>query len=135
MNVGIIKSLILFALLMPGILRAVTVEDFKVNNTLNLLNLCTVDEADPVYPKAIHFCHGYLVGAYHYFEAVNNGPDVPPLVCLPQDPPSRNESIDLFIAWVQKHPEYHQESAVETEFRFLIHQWPCKNEMETEGNS
>src|SRR5262249_6862902 len=31
----------------------------------DLLNLCTVSTEDARYKEALHFCHGYLVGAFH----------------------------------------------------------------------
>ena len=54
------------------------------------------------------------------------GPEGVKLVCLPDPPPSRNEAIDMFIQWAKARPQYWKEEAVETEFRFLIEQWPCK---------
>ncbi|MGR9109040.1 MAG: hypothetical protein ACU843_19170, partial [Gammaproteobacteria bacterium] len=50
----------------------------------------------------------------------------PELLCVPKPYPTRNESIDRFIAWAKQHPEYSSELPVETEFRFLVEIWPCK---------
>ena len=55
--------------LVPALGGAVTEADFEVKTTQNLLNLCTAAPNDPRYREAIHFCHGYLVGAYHYHVA------------------------------------------------------------------
>ncbi len=105
---------------------AVTQEDFQVKTTRNLINLCTVSADDPYQREAVHFCHGYLVGAYAYYTAENSGPDAKPLVCPPEPVPSRNEAISKFIEWAKSHPEYMNEKPVETEFRFLTEKWPCK---------
>ena len=60
-------------LLVPGIAGAVSDEDFEINATENLLNLCTASPGDPLYYQAVNFCHGFLVGAYHYHVAESNG--------------------------------------------------------------
>jgi len=119
---------LLFGVLLscPAIAAAVTEEDFLANDTQGLLNLCTAAPDDPRYGEAIHFCHGYLVGAYAYHVAEHSGPEGKGLVCLPNPPPSRNEAIAMFLEWVKAHPQYMAETPVETEFRFLTDKWPCK---------
>jgi len=118
--------LIMVAILMPGFVGAASEKDFEVQTTENLINLCTASPDDPLYHQAINFCHGYLVGAYRYYEAAGSGPGGLKLVCLPDPPPSRNDTIDMFIEWVRAHPPRWQEKPVETEFRFLMQKWPCK---------
>ncbi len=78
------------------------------------------------YKEALHFCHGFLVGAFQYYLASVSGPKAKALVCPPDPPPTRNEAIAAFIAWAQAHPQYMSEAPVETEFRFLTERWPCK---------
>jgi hypothetical protein len=120
--------LCLFAtVLAPVLVSAVTEADFEVKTTQNLLNLCTAPPNDPRYREAIHFCHGYLVGAYHYHLSQTAGEGSTPLVCFPTPPPSRNEALRMFIAWMQSHPQYMNERPVDTEFRFLTEQWPCQH--------
>jgi Rap1a immunity proteins len=105
---------------------AVDEEDFKAKTTRNLINLCTATPEDSHYGEAIHFCQGYLVGAFHYHTSeVSNDPNKL-LVCFPEPKPSRNESIDMFVAWALKHPEFMNEVPVDTEFRFLAEKFPCK---------
>jgi hypothetical protein len=118
--------LFLAAVLLPGLVGAVTEEDFKVKTTQNLINLCTSSADDPHRDKAIHFCHGYLVGAYDYHVTENSGPDGKMLFCMPDPPPTRNAAIDMFVQWAKTHPQYMGEKPVETEFRFLSEKWPCK---------
>jgi hypothetical protein len=98
---------------------AASENDFKADTTEQIVNLCTVDPADPLYHQAVNFCHGYLVGAYDYYEAAHSGPKAFRLVCLPDPLPSRNEAIQMFIEWAKAHPQYMGENPVETEFRFL----------------
>jgi hypothetical protein len=113
-------------LIMPGLASAVSETDFKADTTEQIVNLCTADPDDPLYPHAVNFCHGYLVGAYKYYEASHSGPKALKMVCLPDPPPSRDEAIELFIQWAKERPQYMKETPVETEFRFLMEKWPCK---------
>ena len=105
---------------------AVTDDDFETETTQNLINLCSVSKNDPRAKEAIHYCHGYLVGAYHYHAAENKGSEGQQLVCFPEPKPTRNDAIEKVVSWAQQHPEYMNELPVETEFRALIDLWPCK---------
>ena len=121
-------SSLLFVLvfLLPVFAGAVSEKDFEVQTTQNLINLCTTPVDDPLHNHAVNFCHGYLVGAYHYYEAISLGPKGIQLVCLSDPLPSRNDTIVMFIEWVKTHPQHLGETAVETQFRFLMEKWPCK---------
>ena len=113
-------------LILPGLASAVSEEDFKAGTTEQIINLCTAKPDDPLYQQAVNFCHGYLVGAYDYYKAAHSGSEAFKLVCLPEPTPSRNDAIEMFIEWTLAHPQYMQDNAVETEFRFLMEKWPCK---------
>jgi hypothetical protein len=121
-----IVLLFLFVILLPGFAGALTEKDFEAETTQQLLNLCTAPTDHPLYHQAINFCHGYLVGAYDYYEAQSSGPKGIKFVCIPDPEPSRNEAIGMFIEWVKSHPQHWQERPVDSEFRFLIEKWPCK---------
>lgn len=109
----------------PALAEDVTSKDFEVQTTRNLINLCTVSQRDPLYNQAINFCHGYLVGAFHYYAVANEGPKATKLVCMPEKRPSRNQAVQMFVDWALAHPQYMNEKPVETEFRFLMETWPC----------
>lgn len=122
------KSIVFFVVivcLLPGFAGAVTEEDFLADTTQQLLNLCTASPDDPLYSHAINFCHGYLVGAWDYYEAAHIGAGGPQLVCFPDPPPSRNDAINMFVEWAKAHPQYMQNKPVNTEFRFLTEKYPC----------
>ncbi len=119
-------SLLLVLLMLPGLAGALSQKDFEAETTEHIVNLCTAAPDDPLYHQAVNFCHGYLVGAYDYYEAAHSGPKAIKLVCLPDPPPSRNETIQRFIEWARAHPQYMQDNPVETEFRFLMETYPCK---------
>jgi len=127
MNPRKLLNLLLFAcMFVPAVASAVTEEDFKAKTTKNLINLCTASIEDPRYQEAIHFCHGYLVGAFHYHYAENKGPEGDPQVCFTEPYPTRNVAVAKVVSWIQQHPEYMNEIPVETEFRALTELWPCK---------
>ena len=119
-------TVVVCTLLLPGLAGAVDEKDFLVDTTRNLINLCTAPEDDPLHKEAVNFCVGFLVGAYHYYVASISGPGTTPLVCPPDPPPSREEVGAMFLDWVKKHPQYLDEEAVETWFRFLVEKYPCK---------
>ena len=118
--------LLLVVFLLPGVVGATEESDFQVVTTKDLIDLCTTAPDDPLYPHAINFCHGYLVGAYHYHEAASSGPKGVRLVCPPDPMPTRNDTIDMFIDWAKAHPQHWGEPPVESQFRFLMEKWPCK---------
>ena len=120
---------IMFAvvLLIPALASAATdQQDFIVDSTDDIVDLCTTSPNDPLYTAAIHFCQGYLVGAYAYYDALASGPEGVRLVCFPDPAPSRNAVIDMYIKWAKAHPEHMKEIPVETLFMFLTEKWPCK---------
>jgi hypothetical protein len=88
-------SSLLFVLvfLLPVIAGAVNETDFEVQSTEDIINLCMTSPDDPLYHQAINFCHGYLVGAYHYYEAISSGPKGIQLVCLSDPLPSPSATL------------------------------------------
>jgi hypothetical protein len=121
-----IVFILVIVFVLHGFAGAVTEKDFQAETTQNIVNLCTASTDDPLYHQAINFCHGYLVGAYHYYDAQSSGPKGIKFVCPPNPVPSRNDSINMFIEWAKARPQHWKERPVETEFRFLMEKWPCK---------
>ena len=111
--------------LMTSSALAVTKHDFEALTTQNLINLCTVSSKDPLAQQAIHFCQGYLVGAFDFHMAERKDARKNPWFCLPKPEPSRDKIVAQFVKWTTAHPEYMRELPVETEFRFLIANYPC----------
>jgi hypothetical protein len=79
--------LLALGILLPGLVGAASERDFEVQPTENIINLCTAAPDDPLYHQAVNFCHGFLVGAYRYYEAAGSGPGGLKLVCLPNNAP------------------------------------------------
>jgi hypothetical protein len=127
MKPQIVFSLAVMICLTPGFIFAggISQEDFEVDTTEQLIRLCSASPDDPFYNHAMNFCHGYLVGAYDYYEAAHSVGEGPKMVCFPDPPPSRNDAVNMFVEWAKAHPQYWQKKPVNTEFRFLSEKFPC----------
>ena len=119
-------ALLLVMSLVPLSALAATAERFRVRSTADLVAICSTPANDPMYAAAIGFCHGFAVGAYQYYLASVSGPEGKPFVCLTDPPPSRTEGVQMFVAWARQNPQYMDEPAVETLFRWLATTWPCR---------
>ena len=51
----------------------VTRDNFLDNTTQDLVTLCTAADDDPLRLAAIGFCHGYVVGVWHFHEQLARG--------------------------------------------------------------
>jgi hypothetical protein len=100
-------------------------EDFRIRSAQDLVDLCSVKNSDPLYAAAIHFCHGFVSGAWQYHNSSQNGPKGTPLVCPPEPPPTRDQAVAMFVAWSATHASAMSEPAVDALFRFLIEKYPC----------
>jgi uncharacterized membrane protein len=83
--------------LAAGPAAAVDADDFAVDTTRDLYDLCSAGQNDPQADNAQLLCIGYFTGAIDYHQAVV-GPEMPPLVCAPEGTTRRNV-IDNFVAW------------------------------------
>lgn len=117
--------LLMSVLIIPVSTDAVEIVDFQVMKTVDLLDLCTASPEDALYEQAINFCHGYLIGAFHYYVASTIGPGDEQSICFPVPKPTRNEAVGMFVDWATENSQFHNELPVETEFRFLNETWPC----------
>ena len=73
----LLSALFVITFLKASFAGAITTEDFQVRTSENWLDLCTVSASDPLAQQAIHFCYGYLGGAFHYHVAENAAPSGP----------------------------------------------------------
>jgi len=106
--------------------QAVTQDEFLVRRTRDVIALCSAAETDPLYTAAIHFCHGFLLGAFQYHVAAREGLGTKK-VCLPTPQPSRNEGIRNFIDWARDNPQFWDENPVDTMVRFVDLKWECRS--------
>ena len=119
-------ALVAMLVLSPLAVRAeFETEDFRIRSAQDLVDLCAVKSSDPLYASAIHFCHGFISGAWQYHNSSENGPKGAPLVCPPEPPPTRDQAVAMFVAWSATHASAMSEPAVDALFRFLIEKYPC----------
>jgi hypothetical protein len=118
-------AILVSVLFWPIVGQGVTPQNFEVETTKDLITLCSVTENDINAIEAIHFCHGFIIGAYHYYVASTEPPGVKEFVCLPDPPPSRNQGIAEFVAWAKDNPKHMNKEAVNTLFRYLEKKYPC----------
>lgn len=110
----------------PVAAQDVTSSNFRPRVLADLVALCGVAADDPLRTEAIHFCHGYVTGAWQYYEALMAGPDAEPFVCPPTPTPSRDQAVEMFLAWAQGQPDLSAETPIEGMYRFLAQTWPCR---------
>ncbi|MEJ0048735.1 MAG: Rap1a/Tai family immunity protein [Rhodospirillales bacterium] len=109
----------------PLAARAVTPDNFLIKTASDLVQLCSADAADPMRVAAIHFCEGFVVGAYQYHQAEHGASQVMDPVCYPANGPSRDQAIQMYVDWAQKNPQFLGERPVDSLFRFATATWPC----------
>ena len=100
--------------------------NFQVTTTRDLVQLCEAAPDDPTGIAALHFCHGFAVGAYQYHQVVAAASDKPPLFCEPKPRPSRNAVVADFVSWTKQNPSAMYTLPVEGMFRFLAQRFPCR---------
>ena len=107
--------------------RAVSAKEVEIwtgtpNQRFNHVHLLA---DDPNVTAAIHFCHGYGIGAWHYYVATTKPSSPTEIVCLSDPKPTRDEALAQYVAWARAHPQYLGEPAVDNLFRFLESTFPC----------
>jgi hypothetical protein len=101
-------------------------ENFKVDTAADLVALCSAEPTSADYSAAIHFCHGFGSGAYHYYAIEAEADPARKFICQPEPHPTRTEVINGFLAWMKKNPQYLNSEAVDVVFRYLGETYPCK---------
>jgi hypothetical protein len=113
---------------LPATAGAVTQDDFKIVTAQDVVDVCSVPESDEYYALATAFCHGYMVGTYDVYEALNARKDAKHFVCPPEPPPPRTTVIAEFVSWMNAHRQYGGEHPTNAIFKFLVEKWPCKKQ-------
>ena len=105
---------------------ATTQSDFQVKTTGDLVRLCEAKPADTTGIAALHFCEGFAVGAYQYYQIVIMAEAKRPLVCPPTPPPTRDEAIASFLRWARQNPQAMSTPPAEGLFESLAQRYPCR---------
>lgn len=105
--------------------QAATVNNFQLKTTSDFIALCDTKPGEENYVAAVHFCHGFVAGAYQYYYQLAAHDPAERYVCLPDPPPSRETAKAGFLAWTRSNPATLQEAPVDSIFRYLAQTYPC----------
>ena len=61
------------------------VEDFVLDSTEDLVDVCSAQTSDLMYEEAKIFCFGYLAAAIDYHRAMASAPGMGPIACAERD--------------------------------------------------
>jgi hypothetical protein len=112
-------------LLAPVAPRAATEANFGARTTGDLVELCTATPDNAIGTAAVNFCEGFAQGAVlveMQNQAAFRGPK---LFCMPNPPPSRNETLGEFVGWAHASQDRLAQSSTDGLFRFLSERYPC----------
>ena len=110
--------------LSPGAWAA-SEDQFHVRTTGDYVALCTAQPDQPNYVAAIHFCQGFASGAYQYYSSLADKSPDDRFVCLSDPPPSRDQALAAFVAWVKANPSAQSAPPVDSIFQYLAQTYPC----------
>jgi hypothetical protein len=113
------------ALAFPAAARAATTENFQLRDTRDLVALCSPVPGSELYVAAINFCHGFGVGAFQYYQALEGSVPGHKFICPPDPRPSRSAVVEGFVTWANANPSYLGEPAVDSLFRYLSTTYAC----------
>lgn len=100
--------------------------DFQARSTGDLVQLCGASPSDATGIAALHFCHGFAVGAYQYHQIAAAAENKSPLFCEPKPRPTRNEAVAGFVSWAKQNPGVLDTPPVEGLFQYLAQHYPCR---------
>src|SRR5262245_52953018 len=99
-------------------------ERYQLRHTADLVAICCTPSSAADYASAMVFCHGVLAGDWGYYVASTAPLDRE--ICSSDQTLTRAKVADAFVLWAKARPQYMQNSAVDTLFRFAAETYPCK---------
>lgn len=109
----------------PGAASALEISHFQVNKAADLVALCSAQPADQDYEAAIHMCQGFITAVDQFHTAMTMDDPSKGLYCLSGTPPTRNEAMSRFSAWVEATPGAGDRSAVDALVSWAATVYPC----------
>ena len=105
---------------------ATSEDDFTMQTTRNLVNLCGTQPDDPVRDQAQELCLGYIAGAasMHRLLVAERKLEGGPIAC-PTQSVSREDFAAYFVNWANDHSQYMDDPAIATMVRAAIDKFPC----------
>jgi len=99
---------------------------YNIGTLQDLIRVCSTPGGDVTFAGAIGVCAGYISGVLdnHLVDASwNNGHGRQ--VCLPQQPPTRMETLQSLVTWDQANQQYNEQPAAEGVMRYFVATYPC----------
>jgi hypothetical protein len=104
----------------------VSEQTFTGGRTSDLAALCSADPTSYITAEARAWCHGFIVGAGQYHQALAAAdPARERLFCFPDASPTLDQVRTSFVNWAQANPQYGGEKAIDGLMRFAVSAWPC----------
>lgn len=105
---------------------ATSEQDFALNTTHDLVDLCSATPDDPMHDQAKELCLGYIAGAanLHRFLVAEKKLAGGPLAC-PEGTVSREVFAQQFVAWANAHTQYMNDLPAATMARAAGEKYPC----------
>ena len=104
---------------------AAAAQQRHVGSTGDLIELCSVSAADPLYNAAMGFCLGYIDAAMDYHAALTAGPKYDPIAC-PETTVTREEVVVVLMDWSKRNTQHlKSEAPVVGLMRASAEKWPC----------
>lgn len=117
---------VLMVLFLATPVLADAAEEYRVRTAADLVALCDRDPSAVDYVAARNFCHGYAVGAFHYYYVISLADPALKIVCVKEPYPERAKVIADFVTWSRGNPSFMKETPIDALFRFLVQAFPCK---------
>lgn len=76
-------------------------------------------------PQTVGFCNGFGQGVYDAYLVTRHPQKAPSKICVKQPAPQRQQVMDDFLAWADKHAQYNDKPAAEAALRYLAERFPC----------
>ena len=113
----------------PGMAGAtVEKEDFDLNTTAQLLDVCSVAPKSPFAVQAMNFCLGFIEGAAHYHDHVSASKDMGRIICPPPGA-TRADARVIFVNWADANRSdkaVMESNALVGLISAAIDKWPCQ---------
>jgi hypothetical protein len=104
---------------------ATSEDDFTMQTTRNLVNLCGTQPDDPVRDQAQELCLGYIAGAASMHRLLVAEKKLAGPIACPTQSVSREDFAAYFVGWANDHSQYMDDPAIATMVRAAIDKFPC----------
>ena len=99
---------------------------YNIGTLQDLIRVCSTPGTDATFSGAVGVCAGYISGVLdHHLVDVGGSNGRSHQVCLPQQPPTRMETLQSLVAWDWANQQYNEQPAAEGVMRYFIAMYPC----------